>query len=84
MRTGRFARPHELATASVVGKPDQKSQKRSSQSHGIYTGQAAQLSNPEGAGGELAGDASLPSASRICSPSFGNFMQTGTNFSRGN
>ena len=49
-----------LATTSAAGKPDQESQKLSGQSRGINTRQTVHLSDPEGAGSELAGDACLP------------------------
>ena len=65
LQTGAIASLLVLAAASAAGKPTRESQKRSGQSRGINTGQAAHLSDPEGAGGELAGDASLPSAPYI-------------------
>ena len=46
----------------MAGKPDRENQRRSGQSRSIKTRQTAQLSDPEGAGGELSGDVSLPSA----------------------
>jgi len=60
-----FFSPHVLAAASVAGKPDRESQKRSGQSCGIKTGQAAHLSHPDGAVGELGGDTSSPSSACI-------------------
>jgi len=57
-----LASPHELAAAFVQGTAVWESQNRSGESHGINTGQAAQLSDPEDAGDSLASDASLPSA----------------------
>jgi len=57
-----LASPRELAAAFVQGRPAWESQNRSGQSHGINTGQAAWLSDPEGAADGLASDASLPSA----------------------
>jgi len=57
-----LASPRELAAAFVQGTPAWKSQNRSGESHGINTGQAAQLSDPEDAGDSLACDASLQSA----------------------
>ena len=44
------------ATACQTGRPARKRQNRSGQSRVIKTGQAAQLSNPEGAVGELSCD----------------------------
>jgi len=58
----RFVFPHVLAAASVAGKPDRNSQKRRGQSRDIRTGQAAHLSDPEGAVGELEGNATSPSS----------------------
>jgi len=60
LQMGQFAGPHKLGAASVAGKPDRESRKRSGHYRRIKTGQDAQLSDPERAGGELAGDASLP------------------------
>jgi len=61
--TGRFASPHELAAASLAGKLDRESPTRRPIAwYQANTGHAAQLFDPEGAGGELAADASLPSA----------------------
>jgi len=57
----RFASPRELAAAFVQGTPAWESQNRSSELHGINTGHAAQLSDPEGAADGLASDASLSS-----------------------
>jgi len=54
--------PHVLALASVAGKPDWESQKRSGQSCSIKTGQAEHLSDPGGTVGELSGDAFSPSS----------------------
>jgi len=59
---GRFANPNLLAATSVAGKPDQKNQKRSSQSCGINTRQSAHLSTPDGGSSELAFFASMLSA----------------------
>ena len=65
LRWGGFASPHELTAAAVTDKPERGSYWWSSQSHGMKTGQATQLSDHEGAVVELGGDASLPSALRI-------------------
>jgi len=41
VKTDRFASPHMLAAASVAHKPDREIQKRSGQSRGVNTEQAA-------------------------------------------
>jgi len=51
-----------LTAASVAGKPDWESQKRLGQCCGIKSGH---LSDPQGAVGELGGDASSPSSACI-------------------
>jgi len=60
-----FVFPHVLAAASMAGKLNRESQKQSSQSCGIKTRQASHLSNPEGAVGELYGDASSPASASV-------------------